>query len=50
MLIVEQNAAMALKLAEYGYVMELGIIKLHGEAKSLLNDDMVISAYLGKAK
>ncbi len=46
-LLVEQNAQMALKVADRGYVMESGRIVLSGEAKSLLNDDNVKKAYLG---
>ena len=49
-LVVEQNASMALKLADYGYVMELGVIKLHGPTESLRTNDIVISAYLGKGR
>lgn len=50
MLIVEQNAAMALNLAEYGYVMELGKIRHHGTAESLRSNDVVVCAYLGKER
>ena len=46
-LLVEQNAQMALKVADRGYVLESGRIVLSGEAKSLLNDDNVKKAYLG---
>jgi branched-chain amino acid transport system ATP-binding protein len=45
--LVEQNARMALKLAHQAYVLEVGNITLSGEAKSLLNNDHVIKAYLG---
>ncbi len=46
-LLVEQNAFMALQIADYGYVMETGEIVLEGDAKKLLNDDSVKEAYLG---
>lgn len=49
-LVVEQNASMALNLAEYGYVMELGTIKLEGVTQSLRDNEIVISAYLGKER
>ncbi len=46
-LLVEQNANMALKIAHRGYVMENGRITLEGSAKSLLNNEEVKRAYLG---
>ncbi len=46
-LLVEQNAQMALSIADRGYVMETGKIVLEGKADDLLHDPMVISAYLG---
>jgi branched-chain amino acid transport system ATP-binding protein len=46
-LLVEQNARMALKLANRGYVLETGEITMQGEAASLLEDPRVRSAYLG---
>lgn len=46
-LLVEQNAFMALQIADYGYVMETGEIVLEGDAKKLLDDDSVKEAYLG---
>lgn len=46
-LLVEQNAKMALKVADRAYVLETGRIKLSGDAKELLNDDEVRKAYLG---
>jgi branched-chain amino acid transport system ATP-binding protein len=46
-LLVEQNAKLALGLASKGYVLETGAIVLDGEARELLNNDMVKSAYLG---
>ena len=45
--LVEQNAQMALSLADRGYVMETGRIILEGDAKYLANDKRVIKAYLG---
>jgi branched-chain amino acid transport system ATP-binding protein len=47
-LLVEQNAAMALKYADRGYVLETGRIVLQGSAKELLGDNEVKRAYLGK--
>ena len=47
-LLVEQNAKQALKVADYGYVMETGKIIISGEANSLLEDPRVVEAYLGK--
>ena len=49
MLLVEQNARLALEVAQRGYVMESGLITLSGDAKSLLNDPKVREAYLGEA-
>ncbi|MCD6551356.1 MAG: ABC transporter ATP-binding protein [Thermotoga sp.] len=48
-LLVEQNALGALKIAHYGYVLETGRIVLEGEAKELLDNEMVKKAYLGVA-
>jgi branched-chain amino acid transport system ATP-binding protein len=48
-LLVEQNARLALELAHRGYVMESGAIALSGSAKSLLEDARVKEAYLGEA-
>ncbi len=45
-LIVEQNARGALRLAHRGYVMEVGKITLEGSAPALLNDVHVRKAYL----
>ncbi|HMK77435.1 MAG TPA: ABC transporter ATP-binding protein [Thermodesulfobacteriota bacterium] len=47
-LLVEQNARAALKVATRGYVIETGRITLEGEAKALLEDKDVMKAYLGK--
>jgi branched-chain amino acid transport system ATP-binding protein len=47
MLIVEQNAAMALELAERAYLIETGRIVLSGSADELRRDDSVRRAYLG---
>jgi branched-chain amino acid transport system ATP-binding protein len=46
-LLVEQNALMALSIADYGYVMESGRIVLTGRGKDLLDDENVQRAYLG---
>jgi len=47
-LLVEQNARMALKLAHRGYVLETGSITISGPASDLLNDQRVKDAYLGE--
>ena len=47
MLLVEQFAAAALNVADYGYVLENGRISVHGPASSLQNDPAVKAAYLG---
>ena len=49
-LLVEQNANLALKIAHYGYVCETGHITLEGTGSQLLNDESVKAAYLGKAR
>ena len=46
-LLIEQNANMALKIADYAYVLETGTIGLSGTGKELLADDSVKKAYLG---
>ena len=46
-LLVEQNAQMALSIADRGYVLETGKIVTSADAKTLLNDDVVRKAYLG---
>jgi branched-chain amino acid transport system ATP-binding protein len=47
MLLVEQFAAAALKVADYGYVLENGRVSVHGEASKLKDDPAVRAAYLG---
>ena len=47
-LLVEQNARAALKVARYGYVLETGTVALEGPAQELLADEKVRHAYLGK--
>lgn len=46
-LLVEQNAFSALKVADYAYVLEVGAISLEGSGRDLLKDPRVIAAYLG---
>nr|WP_324292204.1 ABC transporter ATP-binding protein [uncultured Sphaerochaeta sp.] len=46
-LLIEQNAAMALAIADRGYVLETGNVVLQGTGKELLNDPAVKKAYLG---
>ena len=48
-LLVEQNAQMALSIADRGYVLETGKIVLEGQAQKLLENPMVEAAYLGGA-
>ncbi|MEC7923686.1 MAG: ABC transporter ATP-binding protein [Actinomycetota bacterium] len=47
MLIVEQNAQLALDIANRGYVLESGHISVEGKAEELINDDAIRRAYLG---
>ncbi len=46
-LLVEQNAKVALKLADYGYVLETGKIVIEGDGASLRQDESIVKAYLG---
>ncbi len=46
-LLVEQNAFMAMSISDYTYVLENGEIKKHGPSSELLNDDYIRQAYLG---
>jgi branched-chain amino acid transport system ATP-binding protein len=46
-LLVEQNANLALQISDRGYVLEAGCITLTGQASDLLNDERVRKAYLG---
>ena len=46
-LLIEQNANMALRIADIGYVMETGQIMLSGKGSDLINDEGVRKAYLG---
>jgi branched-chain amino acid transport system ATP-binding protein len=48
MLLVEQNARLALEASRRAYVLESGLVTLSGEAAALLNDPQVRSAYLGE--
>lgn len=49
-LMVEQNARQSLFIADYAYVLELGKIKSQGTSQELLQDETLISAYLGKKR
>jgi branched-chain amino acid transport system ATP-binding protein len=47
-LVVEQNARLALQACDFGYVLESGVITLHAQASALLGNDAVRRAYLGE--
>ena len=49
-LLVEQNARAALDAADYGYVLEMGDMALHGPASALATDARVVDTYLGAAR
>lgn len=49
-LLIEQNANKALKVADYGYVLETGTITMQGKGMELLQDEKVKDAYLGTSK
>ena len=49
-LLVEQNANMALKVAHHAYVLETGRIKMEGSGRELLENEEIKEAYLGKKK
>ena len=46
-LLVEQNARVALRTADYAYVLDQGRIALEGPARELADDERVVAAYLG---
>jgi branched-chain amino acid transport system ATP-binding protein len=46
-LVVEQNALAALRIADYAYVLESGSLKLEGPAAPMAEDDEIVRAYLG---
>lgn len=46
-LLIEQNARLALKFADYGYVLEAGVVNLKGPASELSQDRAIIERYLG---
>jgi len=46
-LLVEQNARLALEVADDAYVLETGRIRLSGKAREIANDPQVLAAYLG---
>jgi branched-chain amino acid transport system ATP-binding protein len=48
-LLIEQNAKLALEVSDRGYVMESGTITLSGDARQLLSDPKVREAYLGES-
>lgn len=46
--VVEQNARLALKSSNDGYVMENGVVVLHDDSRALLKNEKVRAAYLGE--
>ena len=46
-LLIEQNASMALSIADYGYIMEVGKVVMDGDPEKLLSDEDVREFYLG---
>ncbi|MBQ7271983.1 MAG: ABC transporter ATP-binding protein, partial [Campylobacter sp.] len=46
-LLVEQNAVSALRISDYAYVLENGLIALEGDAKDLIGNDEIRKKYLG---
>jgi branched-chain amino acid transport system ATP-binding protein len=48
-LLVEQNARQALRIANWSYVLEKGRVTLSGQAERLMEDPQVVEAYLGEA-
>ncbi len=49
-LLVEQNARAAMQMADYGYVLEMGRVALHGPCETLAADVRVIETYLGRRR
>ncbi|MBN2300605.1 MAG: ABC transporter ATP-binding protein [Acholeplasmataceae bacterium] len=49
-LIVEQNAYQTLKIADYAYLLELGLVKKEGTGQELMQDQELVNAYLGSQK
>ena len=49
-MLIEQNANKALKVADYGYVLETGNITMEGKGIELLKNEKIIEAYLGTSK
>ena len=47
MVLVEQNALLALNFSHRAYLLESGVVIMQGEREELIQDDMVINAYLG---
>ena len=48
-LLIEQNANMALQVSQRAYVLENGLVSMSGKASDIANDPMVKKAYLGMA-
>ena len=46
-LLIEQNAFMALKISDRAYVLENGVVSLEGPSNEIINDDKVREIYLG---
>ena len=48
LLVIEQNARLALEVTDSAWVMDSGSIVHHGKSKALLNDDQIAQIYLGE--
>lgn len=49
-LLIEQNAHLALEVCDYGYLLSVGSIMMHGEKQKLVSEEGMINAYLGGGK
>ncbi len=47
-LLVEQNARLAMRISQYTYVLEQGVIRTHGRSEDIRDDPQIVQAYLGK--
>jgi ABC-type cobalamin/Fe3+-siderophores transport system ATPase subunit len=49
-LLVEQNACLALRLADTAYVLEVGKVAMRGDSKTIANDEYITKCYLGTSR